>query len=1106
MRSRHRRSRVLAGAIPSRRSSSRCCVLAVYADPLLTRRGSSSGATSCRTACRWRRRCTTRWSRGRLPVWNDDVSGGRPLLPNPNAGALYPAAAAALARCRFRWRCASFPVAALGDRRPRGMLSCSRALGASGAAAWIAAATYAFSGVLVSEVFYLPLQAGAALHAVGALGARPPGGARAGRKAAVLGRRLRPDDARGRRLRGRDRAARVGALDPARTSRPGAPRARRRGARAAGSRSPRCSPRRRSCATALLVPRDAARGGGAARSKEVLGSRSRPGGCSSSSCRIPFGEVWTLDDHFVWSARRLSSSSSPRSTAARSPFVASSACRGARPRGAVLRACSSASARCSRSPGSLVPAAWGLRRSPVPLRYPGEVRRRRRCSALALAAGPRPSTRSARRGAPRWLGARRRGGPDGRRGRRRAVAGGARAGSPSPRWATSPAVARARPREQLPGALAEAGLLWTATLVALALLARSRRARGRRRARILTAVPIVANRRIAPTEHEAGVFPPTASRAPIARRDPARRLPHARRGRVPSASALRSRATARARTGHGADAASLVLPHAVALGPGHVFNVDLDRGDFSRLESLRRSPLFAAASPTARPSSRRCRCGSASASATRSRCRASSRFGGDDLQDWDENPDALPGHPSASSAGARRRTRSRRSGSCRGWPPARSSSRRAAARSGAARPGDRARPRAQPGAAALSRRAPDPTWLFVLRGFWSYRTVRVDGAAVEARSGAARVHRGARSRRATTAIEWREDVPGFEVSRWGPALFAALLLAASACGAAAGRRVSAAPPAVPAAARPGARGCSSRRSSSLLYADPLVLRRNFSGRDLIAYNLPMEKSIHDAWARGRLPVWTPEISGGRPLAPNPNAGALYPVRVAAVAASVSAGRAHLPGPALDRGRASGCSPCCSRSGARARPPGSARSTYVFSGVVVSEAFFPHIQPGMALLPWILWAACARPARRRGVGCCRCPRSSRSTSSAADVFTIAIAIGCAALWIALEERPTRRALRGSGRSRRPSRLGALAAAPQIVATALWIPQTNRAVLGMKLSDAVYFSIHPWRLLELVVPYPFGARLGDDAPDALGLAALPRPGDGDLRRRSTAGRLP
>src|SRR5207237_3102484 len=62
-------------------------------------------------------------------------------------------------------------------------------------------------------------------------------------------------------------------------------------------------------------------------------------------------------------------------------------------------------------------------------------------------------------------------------------------------------------------------------------------------------------------------------------------------------------------------------------------------------------------------------------------------------------------------------------------------------------------------------------------------------------------------------------------------------------------------------------------------ADPLFSRRNFVGRDLVAYNLPMEKTIHDAYARGHLPVWSPDISGGRPLLPNPNAGALYPVRM-----------------------------------------------------------------------------------------------------------------------------------------------------------------------------------------------------------------------------------
>ena len=255
----------------------------------------------------------------------------------------------------------------------------------------------------------------------------------------------------------------------------------------------------------------------------------------------------------------------------------------------------------------------------------------------------------------------------------------------------------------------------------------------------------------------------------------------------------------------------------------------------------------------------------------------------------------------------------------------------------------------------------------------------------------------------------------------------------------------------------------------LLYADPLVVHRNFSGRDLIAYNLPLEKSVHDAWARGRLPVWTPEVSGGRPLAPNPNAGALYPVRALL---------APLPLPLVVRifpvlhwaAAGIGMLVLCAALGRSRGAAWIAAVTYVFSGVSVAEAFFPHIQPGMALLPWILWAA----ARRTGSSASRLAVLALLFALdflAADVFTIAVAIASAALWIALEEEP-RAGLRRAGALAGAVALGALAAAPQIVATALWIPHTNRAVLGMTLGDVLLFSIHPWRLLELAAPHLLG----------------------------------
>ncbi len=274
----------------------------------------------------------------------------------------------------------------------------------------------------------------------------------------------------------------------------------------------------------------------------------------------------------------------------------------------------------------------------------------------------------------------------------------------------------------------------------------------------------------------------------------------------------------------------------------------------------------------------------------------------------------------------------------------------------------------------------------------------------------------------------------------------------------------------------------------LVYADPLFSSRNFVGRDLLAYNLPLEKSVHDAWARGRLPVWTPEVSGGRPLLPNPNAGALYPVRPLLSAVPFPLAMRLYP---ILHWIAAGLGTLALLS-AIGRTRGAAWAgavTYVFSGVSVSEVFFPHIQPGMALLPWLLWAA-ARPWSRPASQTLALGLLFTLDFLAADVFTGALAILAVALWFAFETGP------GPGRGRAFGRLAAalllatLAALPQIVATALWIPETSRAVLGMKVSEVTHFSVSPWRLLELVVPYPFGETWRLDPGQVWGWGAFRR----------------
>jgi hypothetical protein len=255
-----------------------------------------------------------------------------------------------------------------------------------------------------------------------------------------------------------------------------------------------------------------------------------------------------------------------------------------------------------------------------------------------------------------------------------------------------------------------------------------------------------------------------------------------------------------------------------------------------------------------------------------------------------------------------------------------------------------------------------------------------------------------------------------------------------------------------------------------VYSDALFLRRNFGGQDPLGYRYPMEKGVHDAWARGRLPVWMPEVSGGRPLLANPNAGALYPARPFLALVSFPLAMRLFP---LLHWAAAGIGMLLLLSGLGLSRGGAwiGAVTYVFSGVSVAEVLYSNTHPGVALLPWALWAL-HRPASNAARGILTLSLFWALLFLAGDVFGAAIAFCCSLLWILLESG---RGSRGPALARLSGALGLaiLAAAPQILATALWIPETHRGVLGLSLSEVVLFSVSPFRLLELAIPFPFGA---------------------------------
>ena len=166
----------------------------------------------------------------------------------------------------------------------------------------------------------------------------------------------------------------------------------------------------------------------------------------------------------------------------------------------------------------------------------------------------------------------------------------------------------------------------------------------------------------------------------------------------------------------------------------------------------------------------------------------------------------------------------------------------------------------------------------------------------------------------------------------------------------------------------------------------------------------------------------------------------------------------------------------------------AAASFAFSGVVVSEVFYSNFQPGAALLPWSLWAL-ARPAARPIGRILPVALVYGSMLLAGDAFSLSLALFSAALWILLElprqERGSRLLQGIAGLA-----IAALLALPQLLATVLLAPETRRMIGGMPLREVFGFTIPPARLLELVVPYPFGPSWSMDASLDWGDAAFRR----------------
>jgi hypothetical protein len=294
---------------------------------------------------------------------------------------------------------------------------------------------------------------------------------------------------------------------------------------------------------------------------------------------------------------------------------------------------------------------------------------------------------------------------------------------------------------------------------------------------LLSAVPLCTGRPVAQTAHDGTVYPPTPFARTIARRDPEGGYRTLDESLYRPESALRDASMRGDPAGTEFYRQSWFYYTPTLWNRGTVLNSDLDVGDLSRIESLRRISGAAVGQADSGPffSSLSLRYG------IRFRDHpplAGFRpFGGDAFRVWDENPEARPDIRLA----ARWREEPGPVEALARLPQLAAdevvieTGRQA---QGAARPGRLRILEESPERFVLEVHSPDPTWLFVLRGDWRFRTVLLDSRPVDlwpAQIAFAALPVPAGNHR----ITWRENAPGLEISRWGPAGAALLLLAIS---------------------------------------------------------------------------------------------------------------------------------------------------------------------------------------------------------------------------------------------------------------------------------------------------------------------------------------
>jgi hypothetical protein len=269
---------------------------------------------------------------------------------------------------------------------------------------------------------------------------------------------------------------------------------------------------------------------------------------------------------------------------------------------------------------------------------------------------------------------------------------------------------------------------------------------------------------------------------------------------------------------------------------------------------------------------------------------------------------------------------------------------------------------------------------------------------------------------------------------------------------------------------------------AVVAAPLLVGARTLFLRDVLGIHFPLKAFGAAQLAEGRIPAFDPSLGLGQTFRGNPQALAFYPDNLLYLALPIfSAFNAHfvlhwLAGFLGMRALA--------RAYGQSRPAALlAALTYAAGGWFLSMLSFYNLVTVAACWPWVLWGARRGAARGVAAASLACGLALLG----GEPVTAALGLAPLAL-VAIETAGWRR---GSWTVAVIVGAGALVALPQIVATARILPFTFRGAHGVIAAMGTVYRFHPARLLELVLPLPFGWPGRGGALGWWAFAVAPRP---------------